>query len=143
MITHQRRQALPLVYSRTPGFFITIPVIVLRAGGEKGTQVAAKMEPTIGLERVRAGSIRCKADITRLPTNAEPFAKLIPTAALTVLPGRVGHATFRSLCTPAAVQGPDWLSWVCHDEEGVNRAELHRQPERLASQFFQQALAGD
>jgi predicted dienelactone hydrolase len=82
-------------------------------------------------------------DIIPLPTNAERLAKLIPTATLIVLPGKVGHATFGSSCTPAAVEGPDWLSWVCHDEEGVNRAEVHRQLERLASQFFQQALAGD
>jgi predicted dienelactone hydrolase len=80
-------------------------------------------------------------DITPVATNAERFAQLIPTATLTVLPGKVGHATFGSLCTPAALTGPDWLSWICHDETGVDRAQVHRQIEQLASEFFQQALA--
>ena len=80
-------------------------------------------------------------DITPVATNAERFAMLIPTATLTVLPGKVGHATFGSLCTPAAQKGPDWLSWICHDEAGVDRAAVHRQIEQLAIQFFQQAFA--
>lgn len=79
-------------------------------------------------------------DITPLANDAERFAKLIPTATLTVLPGKVGHATFGSLCTPAAANGPAWLNWICHDEEGVNRGQIHRDIEQLASQFFQQAL---
>jgi predicted dienelactone hydrolase len=45
-------------------------------------------------------------DITPVVTNAERFARQIPTATLTVLPGKVGHATFGSLCTPAAISGP-------------------------------------
>jgi hypothetical protein len=60
-----------------------------------------------------------------------------------VLPGKVGHATFGSSCTPAGLKGPDWLSWVCHDEEGVDRDEVHRQVEQLAIEFFQKALAED
>jgi len=79
-------------------------------------------------------------DITPVATDAERFAQLIPTATLMVLPGKVGHATFGSLCTPAALGGPDWLSWICHDEEGVDRAQVHRQIEQLASEFFREAL---
>lgn len=80
-------------------------------------------------------------DITPVSTNAERFAKLIPTATLTVLPGKVGHATFGSLCTPAAAKGPDWLSWVCHDEEGIVRAKVHEQIEELVTEFLRRALA--
>lgn len=75
------------------------------------------MAPAIGVGHTDAGlkaihvSVAIVAgwaeDITPLATNAERFAKLIPTATLTVLPGKVGHATFVSLCTPAAVTGPD------------------------------------
>jgi predicted dienelactone hydrolase len=80
-------------------------------------------------------------NITPPATNAERFADLIPTATLTILPGMVGHATFGSLCTPAGVKSPDWGNWVCHDEEGVDRALVHEQVERIALSFFQSALA--
>jgi predicted dienelactone hydrolase len=76
-------------------------------------------------------------DITPLPTNAERFANLIPTATLTVLPGMVGHATFGSLCTPAGLKD---AGWDCHDENGVNRALVHEQVEQLALLFFQSTL---
>jgi predicted dienelactone hydrolase len=76
-------------------------------------------------------------DITPLPTNAERFANLIPAATLTVLPGMVGHATFGSLCTPAGLKD---MAWVCHDENGVDRALVHEQVERLALSFFQSTL---
>jgi predicted dienelactone hydrolase len=80
-------------------------------------------------------------DITPLATNAGRFADLIPTATLTIMPGMVGHATFGSLCTPAGLKATDWVSWVCHDEEGVNRPKVHEQTERIALSFFQNALA--
>ena len=80
-------------------------------------------------------------DVTPPATNAERIANLIPTSTLTLLPGMVGHATFGSLCTPAGVKSPDWGSWVCHDEEGVNRARVHEQTEELALPFFQSVLA--
>jgi len=80
-------------------------------------------------------------NITPPATNAERMANLISTSTLTVLPGMVGHATFGSLCTPAGVKSPDWGSWVCHDEEGVNRARVHEQTEELALPFFQSVLA--
>ena len=80
-------------------------------------------------------------NVTPPATNAERIANLIPTSTLTLLPGMVGHATFGSLCTPAGVKSPDWGSWVCHDEEGVNRARVHEQTEELALPFFQSVLA--
>jgi predicted dienelactone hydrolase len=80
-------------------------------------------------------------DITPLATNAERFADLIPTATLTVPPGRVGHATFGTLCTPAGRSAQDWVGWVCHDEEGVDRARIHEQVEQIALSFFQSTLA--
>jgi predicted dienelactone hydrolase len=77
-------------------------------------------------------------DVTPLPTNAERFANLIPTATLTILPGMVGHATFGSLCTPLGIKD---TGWVCHDENGVNRALVHDEVEQLALLFFQSTLA--
>jgi len=79
-------------------------------------------------------------DITPPVTNAERFANLIPTSTLIILPGMVGHATFGSLCTPAGVADKDWGSWVCRDEEGVDRALVHDQVEQLALQFFDSSL---
>jgi hypothetical protein len=81
--------------------------------------------------------------ITPLATNAERFADLIPTATLTILPGMVGHATFGSLCTPAGLKSTDWVNWVCHDEEGVDRALVHEEVERIALSFFQGAVAAN
>jgi predicted dienelactone hydrolase len=81
-------------------------------------------------------------DITPLATNAGRFADLIPTATLTIMPGMVGHATFGSLCTPAGLNDTDRVKWICHDEEGVDRALVHEHVERIALSFFQSALAG-
>ena len=80
-------------------------------------------------------------NVTPPATNAERIANLISTSTLTLLPGMVGHATFGSLCTPAGIKSPDWGSWVCHDEEGVNRARVHEQTEELALPFFQSVHA--
>lgn len=77
-------------------------------------------------------------DLTPLPTNAERFANLIPTATLTILPGMVGHATFGSLCTPLGLKD---TGWGCRDENGVNRALVHDEVEQLALLFFQSTLA--
>ena len=79
--------------------------------------------------------------ITPPATNAERYADLIPTATLTILPGMVGHATFGSLCTPAGLKATNWVNWVCHDEQGVDRALVHEQVDRIALSFFQSALA--
>jgi predicted dienelactone hydrolase len=109
------------------------------------------MAPAIGLGHTDA-SLRAvripvyivagRADnIAPLATNAERFADLIPGATITIMPGMVGHATFGSLCTPAGLKATDWANWVCHDEEGVDRALVHEQVERIALLFFQSALA--
>lgn len=109
------------------------------------------MAPAIGLGHTDA-SLRAvripvyivagRADnIAPLATNAERFADLIPGATITIMPGMVGHATFGSLCTPAGLKATDWVNWVCHDEEGVDRALVHEQVERIALLFFQSALA--
>lgn len=109
------------------------------------------MAPAIGIGHTEASlrAIRTPVyivaghadDVTPLATNAGRFADLIPTATLTVLPGRVGHATFGSLCTPAGRSAKEWVTWVCHDEAGVDRARVHEQVEQLALSFFQSALA--
>jgi len=126
-----RRSQLPYNDPRVKAVFAMAPAI-----GVGHTDASLKAI------RIPVGIVAGWADeITPLSTNAERFANLIPTATLTVLPGKVGHATFGSLCTPAAAQGPDWLSWICHDEEGVDRTEVHRETEQLAVQLFQKAFA--
>jgi predicted dienelactone hydrolase len=91
--------------------------------------------------RVPVYVVAGRADnITPPATNAERVANLISTSTLVLLPGMVGHATFGSLCTPAGVKSPGWGAWVCHDEEGVDRAQVHRQVEELALLFFRRVL---
>lgn len=125
-----RRSQLPYRDSRVKAVFAMAPAI-----GVGHTDVSLKaIHIPVEIAAGRAD------DITPLPTNAERFADLIPTATLTVLPGKVGHATFGSLCTPASANGPGWLKWVCHDEEGVDRAEVHRELGDLAIGFFQDSL---
>jgi predicted dienelactone hydrolase len=80
-------------------------------------------------------------DITPPSTNAERYANLIPSATLTLLAGNVGHATFGSLCTADGKKAPEMV-WVCHDEEGVDRAAVHAEVDRLALEFFQNTFAG-
>jgi len=126
-----RRSQLPYNDSRVKAVFAMAPAIGI---GHTDASLKAIRMP-VGIVAGRAD------DITPLPTNAERFGNLIPTATLTVLAGKVGHATFGSLCTPAGTKGPDWLSWVCHDEEGVDRAEVHRETEQLAIELFQNAFA--
>lgn len=127
-----RRSQLPSVDSRVKAVFAMAPAIGI-----------GYTDASLKAIRIPVGIVAGWADdITPLPTNAERFANLIPTATLTVLPGKVGHATFGSLCTPASAKGPDWVKWVCHDEEGVDRAEVHREIDLLAIEFFQRALAG-
>ena len=109
------------------------------------------MAPAIGIGHTDAslkaihipvGIVAGRADdITPLPTNAERFANLITTSTLTVLPENVGHATFGSLCTPAGINGPDWVHWICHDEAGVDRAAVHQQTGDLALELFEKAFA--
>ena len=71
------------------------------------------------------------------PTNAERVSKVVPRARLQVLPG-VGHYTFLAECLPAGVSArPD----LCHEEPGVDRAQVHRAVSADAVAFFGQALA--
>lgn len=105
------------------------------------------MAPAIGLEHTDASlrAIQIPAyivagradDITPVGTNAERFANLIPTATLTILPGMVGHATFGSQCTPVGVKD---AGWICHDENEVDRALVHKEVDQLALSFFQSTL---
>ena len=73
--------------------------------------------------------------ITPPATNAERYAKLIPGARLTILPG-VDHMTFGSECTPLGVE----KFGFCRDPAGVERGAIHRKLERLAMDLFEGAL---
>jgi predicted dienelactone hydrolase len=128
-----RRSQLPYNDPRVKAVFAMAPAIGI---GHTDASLKAIRIP-VGIVAGRAD------DIAPLPTNAERFANLITTSTLSVLSGKVGHATFGSLCTPASSKGPDWLSWVCHDEEGVDRAVVHQQTEQLAIELFQKAFAGN
>jgi predicted dienelactone hydrolase len=55
---------------------------------------------------------------------------------LKIFPGNVGHFVFGSDCTAAGVKA----LFVCQDAAGVNRAEIHRETEQLALQFFDRNL---
>jgi predicted dienelactone hydrolase len=126
-----RRSQLPYNDPRVKAVFAMAPAIGI---GHTDASLKAIHIP-VGIVAGRAD------DITPLLTNAERFANLITTSTLTVLPGNVGHATFGSLCTPAAINGPDWVRWVCHDEAGVDRAAVHQQTAQLAAELFREAFA--
>lgn len=127
-----RRSKLPYNDPRVKAVFAMAPAI-----GIAHTDASLK---AIGIP---VGIVAGRADdITPLSTNAERFANLTTTSTLTVLPENVGHATFGSLCTPAGINGPDWVHWVCHDEAGVDRATVHQQTGELAMELFEKALAG-
>lgn len=127
-----RRSKLPYNDPRVKAVFAMAPAI-----GIGHTDASLK---TI---RIPVGIVAGRADdITPPVTNSERFANLITTSTLTLLPGNVGHATFGSLCTPAGINGPDWIHWVCHDEPGVDRAVVHEQTGKLALELFEKAFAG-
>jgi predicted dienelactone hydrolase len=108
------------------------------------------MAPAIGIGhtdaslraiRVPVSIVAGRADnVTPIATDALRYANLITSSTLTVLPGSVGHATFGSLCTLAGKKALEMV-WVCHDEEGVDRATVHEEVDRMASEFFQKAFA--
>src|ERR1700678_2920864 len=75
-------------------------------------------------------------NIVSAANNAEWYAQNIPGAQLKIFPGNVGHFVFGSDCTPAGVKA----LFVCQDAEGVSRAEVHWETERLALQFFERNL---
>jgi predicted dienelactone hydrolase len=69
-----------------------------------------------------------------LAINAKKFARLIPDAKLTVLPGDAQHYDFLDVCTS---NGKDRLpARLCFDAPGVNRTAVHRETSRLAVSFF-------
>ena len=69
-------------------------------------------------------------------TNASLFARRIPNAKLSVLPGGVGHYTFLAQCTEFGVREVP----ICKDEQGVDRGRIHEQVANQAIAFFDRAL---
>jgi predicted dienelactone hydrolase len=65
-------------------------------------------------------------------SSAQFFAKQIPDAQLTLLPG-VGHYTFLAVC---ADQGKKSRPELCVDAAGVDREAVHARAVRLALDFF-------
>jgi predicted dienelactone hydrolase len=72
------------------------------------------------------------------PTNAQRFARGIPGATLTVLPGQVGHYTFLSEGT---AYGKQISPTFCLDHASIDRAAVHKQVAQMAAEFFAQHLA--
>lgn len=68
--------------------------------------------------------------------NAEPLAKAIPGAELTVFPG-VTHYSFLPVCSDKAKAE---VQESCADAVGVDRVALHREVGAMALRFFGQAL---
>lgn len=69
-------------------------------------------------------------------TNAEWYAREIPGAQLKIFPGEAGHYVFGTECT---TRGEKALE-VCRDGPGVNRAQIHRDTERMALEFFEKSF---
>ena len=68
--------------------------------------------------------------------NAYPLQDSIPQASLRELP-QVGHYTFLAPCT---MRGKFFVSQLCVDESGIDRAEIHHQVAADALSFFSQTL---
>jgi predicted dienelactone hydrolase len=62
--------------------------------------------------------------VASLPTNAQRFARWLPDATLTVLPGQVGHYTFLSEGT---AYGKRVSPHFCRDHASIDRAAVHKQ----------------
>ncbi len=71
-------------------------------------------------------------------SNAEPLAKAIPGATVTVLPG-VSHYSFLPACNE---RGKTYAKEVCADPVGFPRKALHEQVKAMAIPFFALALRG-
>ena len=69
-------------------------------------------------------------------SNAKYFAKYIKNAELTILE-KVGHYTFLGEATEA---GQRELPMLCLDEDGIDRAAIHKITSQLASEFFEAQL---
>ena len=68
--------------------------------------------------------------------NAYPLQDSIPQASLRELP-QVGHYTFLAPCT---MRRKFFVSQLCVDESGIDRAEIHHQVAADALSFFSQTL---
>lgn len=68
--------------------------------------------------------------------SAYPLQDSIPQASLRELP-QVGHYTFLAPCT---MRGKFFVSQLCVDESGIDRAEIHHQVAADALSFFSQTL---
>ncbi len=78
------------------------------------------------------------ADTTTPPKdNAEFAAKYIPSAALDILAGEVGHEIFNNECDDI---GRDNYPEACIDPPGVDRAKLHDHIGTAATRFFDAKL---
>jgi predicted dienelactone hydrolase len=69
-------------------------------------------------------------------TNILRFARFIPTAEVTLVPG-ADHYTFLDLCTPA---GDAQLPLLCRDDHDVDRAAVHALALDKARAFFAREL---
>jgi pimeloyl-ACP methyl ester carboxylesterase len=67
-----------------------------------------------------------------ISSSAQVFAKHIPRAQLTLLPG-VGHYTFLASC---AGQGKKSRPDLCVDDAGIDREAIHAKTVGLAMEFF-------
>lgn len=72
------------------------------------------------------------------PTNAQRFARRIPGATLTVLPGQVGHYTFLSQGT---AYGKQVSPTFCLDHSSIDREAVHKEVAQMAIELFAQHLA--
>jgi len=75
--------------------------------------------------------------IVPVDASARRVAAEIPHAALTILPGGVGHYTFLDMCTAA---GRQMAPPICVDAPEVDRAAIHRTTAALAAAFFEARL---
>ena len=69
-------------------------------------------------------------------SNARMFARVIPSARLTLLPG-AGHYTFLAVCTE---EGRRAQTQLCDDGPGVDRNAIHQRTTQDAADFFDQTL---
>jgi predicted dienelactone hydrolase len=75
--------------------------------------------------------------IVPVDASAKRVAAEIPHAALTILPGGVGHYVFLDLCTAA---GRSSVPQFCVDAPDVDRAAIHSTTIGLATAFFEAQL---
>jgi predicted dienelactone hydrolase len=71
-------------------------------------------------------------EIAPLGTNIRRFARFMPAAQVTLVPG-AGHYTFLDVCSPA---GTTELGELCQDRPGVDRAAVHALALDKARTFF-------